>query len=73
MLRYLKRREAGAEEYSLYKLLALGLGQAAVAFCVIIGVFFGDEAVTTANWLLGAVLGQLIVITLLILHGQRPQ
>ncbi len=73
LLRYLKRREAGAEEYSLYKLLALGLGQAAVAFCVIIGVFFGDEAVTTANWLLGAVLGQLIVITLLILHGQRPQ
>jgi hypothetical protein len=73
LVRYLKRREAGAEEYSLYKLLALGLGQAAVAFCVIVGVFFADPATTTTHWLLGAVLGQLIVVTLLILHGQRPQ
>jgi hypothetical protein len=58
----------------MYKMIALGLAQPLAAACAVIGLFLAlgsPDGGALGNWLMGAVLMQLVVITLLILHWQR--
>ncbi len=67
IVRLLKRHEATHGEWSLYKTLAVGVAQPLAGACVVIGLV-STTAIT--DWLLGAIGLQLLVVTLLILHGQ---
>jgi D-glycero-D-manno-heptose 1,7-bisphosphate phosphatase len=66
--RHLRRRESARGEWSLYKTLAIGAVQPLAGAAVVIGLINSPAIVA---WLLGAIGLQLLVITLLILHGQE--
>ncbi len=65
--RHLKHREAAHGEWSRYKTLAIGVVQPLAGAAVVFGLVSIEQIVP---WLLGAIGLQLLVITLLILHGQ---
>lgn len=66
--RHLRRRESARGEWSLYKTLAIGAVQPLAGAAVVIGLINSPAIVA---WLLGAIGLQLLVITLLVLHGQE--
>lgn len=70
ILRELRQRHAQQEDWSLTKMLGLGLAQPAAGFCALMAVLNVDSA-QMQPWLLGGVFMQLLVITLLLIHWQR--
>ncbi len=72
ILRELRGRTLEHADYSLFKVLALGVAQPVALACVVLGILTAfDSPMTLTNWLLGGAIGQLAVVTLLLLHWQR--
>ncbi len=69
--RQLKRQDVEFAEWSSYKLLGLGIAQPLVIATALVGLFMSGSHDSMMAWLTGAVLGQLFVIAMLILHGHR--
>jgi hypothetical protein len=70
ILRELRRDRAYREDFSLSRMLAAVMQMIAVG-CVAFALLMAGSAASLLGWLLGAVLAQLSVIALLIIHGQR--
>lgn len=70
ILRSMKHRTADHDDFSMHKMLAAVFQMLAVA-CAGFGLFMVGDPVTYFQWITGAVLAQLAVITLLMLHGQK--
>lgn len=70
IVRHLKHRRADHGDFSLHKMLAAVFQMLAVG-CVLFALYYYVDAVTFLQWMAGALLSQLAVITLLILHWQE--
>jgi D-glycero-D-manno-heptose 1,7-bisphosphate phosphatase len=68
--RQIKHRRADHGDFSFHKMLAAVFQMLAVG-CALFALFNYADAVTFLQWLAGALLSQLAVITLLILHWQE--
>jgi len=71
ILREMKNARAHDADWSAMKTAAIGVVQPLTAFCGLMALLNTDSSGTLTNWLLGAVLGQLLVLTLLVLHWQK--
>jgi D-glycero-D-manno-heptose 1,7-bisphosphate phosphatase len=69
LLRHFKQREIERSDWSLFKVLGVGVAQLVALACVVMGIVGGGEVI--GNWLLGAIFMQLLVITCLLMHWQR--
>lgn len=71
ILREMKNARAHDADWSAMKTAAIGVVQPLAAFCGLMALLNVDQAGTLTSWLLGAVFGQLLVLTLLVLHWQK--
>ena len=71
ILREMKSARAHDADWSAMKTAAIGVVQPLAAFCGLMAVLNVDQPGTLTGWLLGAVFGQLLVLTLLVLHWQK--
>jgi len=71
ILREMKSARAHDADWSAMKTAAIGVVQPLTAFCGLMALLNTNSGGTLTNWLLGAVLGQLLVLTLLVLHWQK--
>ena len=70
ILRELRQRHAQESDWSLMKMIGLGLAQPAAGFCALMAILNSDSG-QMQSWLTGGVFMQLLVITLLLIHWQR--
>ncbi len=68
ILRQLKHNQMHYADWTLFKVLGLGIAQPLAIACLLIGLFSGGAAL--GNWLTGAVFCQLVVITCLMLQDR---
>jgi len=71
ILREIKTARAHDADWTAMKTAAVGVFQPLAAFCGLMALLNTDQPGVLTNWLLGAVFGQLIVLTLLLLHWQK--
>jgi D-glycero-D-manno-heptose 1,7-bisphosphate phosphatase len=71
ILREMKNARAHDADWSAMKTAAIGVVQPLAAFCGLMALLNVDQPGTLMSWLLGAVFGQLLVLTLLVLHWQK--
>lgn len=71
ILRELRQRHAQDADWSLTKMLGLGLAQPLAGFCALMGILNVNDPAQLQAWLTGGVLCQLLVVTLLLIHWQR--
>lgn len=71
ILRELRYRRAHESDWSLAKIVGLGIAQPLAGFCGVLGIINFDQPGSLMAWLLGAIFVQLIVLTLMLVHWQR--
>jgi len=71
ILRELKQRHAAEGDWSLPKMLGLGIAQPFALFCALMALLNVNDAAHLQSWLTGGVFCQLLVVTLLLIHWQR--